>query len=181
MRIELDEIVIRDFQRKDANNLYRIVREKEIVRFMKDWSENAKNPEDYYHYIDWHQSKKDSTDVCENKRYVISLLENDEMIGMVGMGLEDNLNEIEIAYFMSEQYQRKGYTRKAINALVDWCFKVSDLPYFILTIDCANLPSCRLAENCDFELFEKRIPIGHQQPNMESDSYYYYRKYRKLS
>ena len=28
------------------------------------------------------------------------------------------------------------------------------------------------------ELFEKRTPISHKQPNMESDSYFYYRKYR---
>ena len=37
MHIETDELVIRDFQRKDAESLYRIVREKEIVRYMKDW------------------------------------------------------------------------------------------------------------------------------------------------
>ena len=34
------------------------------------------------------------------------------------------------------------------------------------------------AEKCGFELFEKRMPIGHKQPNMESDSYFYYRRYR---
>jgi RimJ/RimL family protein N-acetyltransferase len=48
-----------------------------------------------------------------------------------------------------------------------------------LGIDCANIPSCKLAEKCGFELFEKRTPIGHVQPNTESDSYYYYRLYRK--
>lgn len=58
------------------------------------------------------------------------------------------------------------------------CFTVSDIDYLVLTIDCANTPSCRLAETCGFELFEKRTPIGHIQPNMESDSYFYYRKYR---
>ena len=48
----------------------------------------------------------------------------------------------------------------------------------ILTIDSATTPSCRLAEKCGFPLFEKRTPIGHVQPNMVSDSYYYYRIYR---
>lgn len=178
MRIESKHIIIRDFQRKDAENLYWIVREKNIVRFMPDWSENIDSPESYFGYIDWHQTKKDSTDIYENKRYAIALPNTDEMIGMVGMGLEHTLNEVEVAYFMSEEYQRKGYTEEAINALVDWCFKVSDIKYLILTIDCANIPSCRLAEKCGFELFEKRTPISHTQPNMESDSYFYYRKYR---
>lgn len=178
MRIETNRIVIRDFERKDAENLYRIVREKDILRFMPDWSESADSPEGYWGYIDWHQTQKDSTDVYENKRYVIALQDTDEMIGMVGMGLEDTLGEVEIAYFMSEKYQRKGYTVEAVNELVDWCFNVSDLKYLILTIDCANLPSCNLAQKCNFELFEKRTPIGHIQHNMESNSYFYYRKYR---
>lgn len=178
MRIELGDITIRDFTRNDANSLWRIVREKDIVRFMKDWSEEGHLPEDYFGLIDWFQTKKDSTNVYENRRYAVVLAQTDELIGMVGMGVEETLNEVEIAYFMSEPYRRRGYAQKAVNALVDWCFSVSDVPYFILTIDCANEPSCKLAEKCGFELFEKRTPIGHIQPNMESDSYYYYRKYR---
>lgn len=178
MRIETNNIIIRDFERKDAENLYRIVREKNIFRFMPDWAENGDSPQSFYGFIDWLQSKKDSKDVYENKRYAIALSDTDEM---VGMGLEDTVNEVEVAYFMSEKHQRKGYTKEAVNALVDWCFNISDIKYLILTIDCANIPSCNIAEKCDFELFEKRTPISHRQPNMESDSYFYYRKYKKLS
>ncbi|WP_345968965.1 GNAT family N-acetyltransferase [Clostridium sp. ATCC 25772] len=151
-----------------------------MLRFMPDWAENSNSPQSYFEYIDWHQSKKSSTNIYENKRYVIALTDTDEMIGMVGMGLEDTLNEVEVAYFMSEKYQRKGYTEEAVNALVNWCFSMSEIKYLILIIDCANTPSCNLAKKCGFELFEKRTPIEHKQPNMESDSYFYYRKYRSL-
>lgn len=178
MRIETKHVIIRDFERKDAENLYKIVRERDILRFMPDWAESSNTPQDYYRFSDWLQTQKDSTDVYESKRYAIALPHSNEMIGMVGMGLEDTVNEVEVAYFMSEKYQRNGYTVEAVNALVVWCFNVSDIKYLILTIDCANIPSCRLAEKCGFELFEKRTPIGHKQPNMESDSYFYYRKYR---
>lgn len=179
MLIDLNEILIRDFERKDAELLYKIVREKEILRFMKDWAENTPMPEDLYSYIDWLQTQKESTNIHENKRYAIALKDSNKLIGMIGMGLEDTLNEVEVAYFMSEEYQGRGYAKRALDALVSWCFRVSDIPYLILTIDCANIPSCNLAEKCGFELFEKRFPIGHIQPNMESDSYFYYRKYRK--
>ena len=67
MRIERNEIVIRDFERKDAPQLFSIVREEGIRRFMRDWSENSSRPEDYYGFIDWHQTKKESRDVYENK------------------------------------------------------------------------------------------------------------------
>ena len=146
---------------------------------MRDWSEHAKQPENLRDYIDWLQTKKDSADIYENKRYAVALKDTDELIGMVGMGLEDTLNEVEFAYFMSGQYRRRGYTKQAVDALAEWCFRVSEIPYLILTIDCANTPSCKLAEKCGFELFEKRTPIGHTQPNMDSSSYYYYRLYRK--
>lgn len=179
MHIICDEITIRDFERKDIPMLNEIINEKEIVRFMRDWSENAAVPGRQLAYIDWLQSQSLSTDVYENKRYAVVKTDTDELIGMVGMGLEDNCNEVEVAYFMKATCRRKGYTTRAVNALTDWCFKVSDLPYLILTIDCANTASCRTAKKCGFELFEKRTPIGHKQPNMESDSYYYFRKYRK--
>lgn len=173
MRLEMKQIVIRDLKRSDADHLYRIVHEKNIMRFMGDWSEGVHSPEDYFSYIDWHQTQKESTDVCKNKRYAIALKESDEMIGM-----EDTLNEVEVAYFMSEAYQRKGYTKEAVQALVNWIFTVSNLPYVILTIDAANDASYQLAQACGFECFEKRTPISHRQPNMESESYFYFRKYR---
>ncbi len=83
-------------------------------------------------YIQWHQTQTSSVDVYECKRYAVALKENDLLIGVVGMGLEDTVNEA----------------------------------------------SCKVAKKAGFELFEKRTPIGHVQPNMVSDSYFYFRKYR---
>lgn len=179
MRIETERLVIRDLEPKDEEQIVRIVWQKDTLRFMKDWSEHSKIPGNIKEYIEWHQTQKDSTDIYENKRYAITLKGEDVFIGTVGMGLEDTVNEVEMAYFLDEEYQGHGYATEALNALFDWCMKVSDLPYLILTIDCANEKSCRVAERAGFELFEKRTPIGHRQPNMESDSYYYFRRYRK--
>ena len=83
-----------------------------------------------------------------------------------------------MTYFVDEDYAGKGYATEALKALYEWCISESDIPYMILTIDCENTASCKVAEKAQFELFEKRTPIGHKQPNMESDSYFYYRKYR---
>lgn len=178
MRIETDRLIIRDLKQKDKEQLFKIVWQKNVVRFMKDWSENSPSAESFTGYIDWHQTQKDSIDVYECKRYAVTLKENDLLIGVVGMGLEDTVNEVEIAYFIDEDYQNQGYATESLKALFDWCIEVSDLDYFILTIDCANEASCKVAKKAGFELFEKRTPIGHVQPNMESDSYFYFRKYR---
>ncbi len=178
MHIETERLIIRDLEQKDKNQLYNIVWQEGVVQFMKDWSENSPEPEAFHGYIEWHQSQKNSTDIYENKRYAVALKENNLLIGMVGMGLEDTINEVEMAYFIDEAYQKKGYATEALKGLFDWCMKVSEVPYMVLTIDCANEASCRVAEKAGFELFEKRMPISHKQPNMISDSYYYYRRYR---
>lgn len=83
-----------------------------------------------------------------------------------------------MAYFIDEDYMRNGYATEALNALYEWCISVSDIKYMILTIDCNNIASCRVAEKAQFKLFERRTPIEHEQHNMESDSYFYYRRYR---
>ncbi|MDU1912114.1 GNAT family protein [Fusobacterium sp.] len=178
MYIKTENIVIRAFAKKDIKNLYTIVRETAIYRFMPDWADEFPTLQDYEPLIDWFIKQQDTIDISIGRRYAVASPDTDDMIGMVGIGLEETLNEIEVAYFMSENNRKKGYMKEAIIALVEWCFQVSDIKYLILTIDCANTPSNKLAEKCGFHLFEKRMPIGHKQPNMESDSYYYYRKYR---
>lgn len=179
MRIETKRFVLRDLDGNDEERLQKIIWQKNVVRFMKDWSENSLVPGRLQGYIAWHQTLKESTDVFESKRYAITLKENDFFIGGVGMGLEETLNKVELPYFLDERYQGNGYATEALMALFDWCMEVSDLPYMILTIDCANTASCVVAERAGFQRFEKRYPINHKQPNMESDCYYYYRKYRK--
>jgi RimJ/RimL family protein N-acetyltransferase len=178
MLIETERLIIRDFQPKYKENLMKIIWQKNVLRFMRDWSENSTVKGRLSGYIEWLQTQKESKDIYENKRYAVVPKETDELIGMVGMGLEDMLNEVEMAYFIDEDHAGNGYATEALKALYEWCISVSDIPYMILTIDCENTVSCKVAEKAQFKLFEKRTPIGHKQPNMESDSYFYYRRYR---
>ena len=114
MRIETERLVIRDLERKDQEQLYKIVWQKNVVRFMRDWSENSPSPESFDGYVDWHQTQKDSIDVYECKRYAITLKNVDILIGTVGMGFEDTVCEVEMAYFLDEEYQGHGYATEAL-------------------------------------------------------------------
>ncbi len=178
MYIETKRLIIRDFKKEDEEALLKIIWQKNVVRFMKDWSENSKVPGRLSGYLEWLNSQSQSKDIYENKRYAIELKDSKKLIGMTGMGLEETINEVEMAYCIDENYGGNGYATEAVKALFDWCISVSHISYLVLTIDCANTASCKVAEKAGFELFEKRTPISHKQPNMESDSYFYYRKYR---
>ena len=178
MRIETQNIVIRGFTRKDAERFYAIAREASVYRHVPDWADGRFHPRDYYEMLDGFQKQSDNTDFSNGRCYAITLQNDDEMIGMIGVGLKELLNEVEIGYFMSENFQRNGYMREAVTALAEWCFKVSDLKYIILTINCANDSSNKLAEKCGAILHEKRTPITHDKSYMDADSYFYYRIYK---
>lgn len=178
MHLITERLIIRDFSQDDKPALFDMIWQPNVVRFMRDWSEHTTDAEKLTGFIEYMQSKSACTDVRENKRYGIELRATGQLIGMVGMGLEETLGEVELAYFIGEAHQRKGYATEALKALFNWCMEISELEYMILTIDKENTPSCVVAEKAGFELFEERRPIGHKQPNMVSDSYYYYRKYR---
>lgn len=178
MQIKTQNIVVRTLAKKDAESFYTIAREPTIYRYMPDWADGRTHSQDYYEMIDKYISLSDNTDISIGRSYAIALPNTDEMIGMIGVGRKDMLNEIELGYFMSEKYQRSGYTNEAVTAMVKWCFEVSDVEYLILTINCANVPSNKLAKKCGFKLYEKRTPISDNEFIMENDSYFYYRKYR---
>ena len=178
MRLETERLIIRDLEETDAERLYGIVRQKGMVRFMRDWSEHQRTMEDTVRFIKWRRGQIYCADVFENRRYAIAHKDGDTLIGVVGTGLSEGLHEVEMAYFLDEAYQKNGYATEAVAALAEWYFRQAPVSYVILTIDCANAASCGVAKRAGFELYEKRTPIGHQQPDMESDSYYYYRRYR---
>ncbi len=47
MYIKTSNVVIRAFERKDAESLYSIVREADIYRFMPDWADGLSTPQHY--------------------------------------------------------------------------------------------------------------------------------------
>ena len=87
MHIETKRLLIRDLEPKDKFALYRIIHQPGMLRYMRDWAEHNRVPEDFDGWIAWHQTQKDSTDVYTAKRYAVVRKGGDELIGSVGMGL----------------------------------------------------------------------------------------------
>ena len=146
MRIETERLIIRDFDFKDEEKLFEIMWQKGVVRFMRDWSENNPNRKCTQEYIAWRRTQKDSKDVYENKRYAIALKVSDQIVGMVGMGIEDTLNEVEMAYFVDEAHQGKGYAFEAAHAFFDYLFGKKGARRIYAYVEDYNLSSQHLCE-----------------------------------
>lgn len=67
MHIETARLRIRDLEHKDAQQLFKIVWQKNVVRFMHDWSENNPSPKSFEGYINWRQKQKDSLERITSK------------------------------------------------------------------------------------------------------------------
>lgn len=174
MYIETKNLIIREIEEKDAGILYQFAREPNNQYYAFP---DYENPQDYLDDTEWFKEPSDSIDICIGRYHAVVLPDSDEMIGVVARGPKERNNEIEIGYFMSEKYRRKGFAEEAVNAFIEWCFKVSDIACIYATVSCDNLPSNRLIEKCKFELYEKRTPIKQGQL-MENKSYFYYKKHR---
>ena len=178
MFIEAENIIVRDLKKGDEKNLYRITREADVRRYMPNYSDGYATPEDYLNDPDFFRKHGDDVaDIRAGRYCAVSLSVSDEMIGVIAYGLKETLNEIEIGYFISDRHRGKGYAEQAINALTEWIFDISDIPYLIATVLCGNLPSNNLLKKCKFELTEKRIPTDCGEFS-EDKSYFYYRRYR---
>lgn len=71
MYIKIKNNIIREFEQKDTENLFSVVCDKKILRFIPDWKGERKSSSEYYGFIDWSQEQKDSTDIYANKSYII--------------------------------------------------------------------------------------------------------------
>lgn len=87
MKIETKRLVIGDLQHGDEMQIRRIACQKNMVRFMGDWAENAAVANRLEGYIEWHQTQTNSTDIYEIKRYAVTLKGHDTMIGYSRNGI----------------------------------------------------------------------------------------------
>lgn len=120
--IETKRLIIRNWESSDANSLINIIDKPKIQKWLLDWDnpkewiakwiENVKN-----HYI------KDSP-IIDFISWAIILKETNEIIGQINIGGDEFDNkEVEVAYFIDDDFTNFGYATEATRAIIDYCFK----------------------------------------------------------
>ncbi len=110
----------------------------------------------------------------------ITLKENNALIGMVGIGNKEEVdNEIEMAFFVSEGHCNKGYITEAAKAMSQWVFNTLKLEYLMAIVEIDNFPSQRVVEKCGFIKQGTRMILNSGET--EAKPFYYYRLYNKTN
>ena len=149
MRLETARLVIRNFRRSDAQRVFEITGEEKMLKYMSVWHE--KKPSAYYRLFR-NLNRRGKFKIYEFNRYAIALPDTDEVIGMIGVGIDGLLNngDVSLAYFMSEKYAGRGFMTECVIAFTSYCFENSTVPYICITPELGNKASERVAEKSGY-------------------------------
>lgn len=174
IRIETKRLVLRQFEQEDAKALHDICSQQYILKWMPDWEHPL---EARYEWLDWvNKHYQLATKETARIMLAITLKETGALIGMVGIGNKEEVdNEIEIAYFISEEHSGNGYVTEAAKAMLGWAFETLGMEYIIAIVELDNYASQRVAEKCGFEKIETRMIFNSGES--EEKPFYYYRLY----
>ena len=81
-------------------------------------------------------------------QYAIDL--DGELIGDIGLNLDDNLMQAEIGFTLAPQYQGKGYATEAVRGLLNHLFVERNLQRVSAECDARNLASAQLLRRLGF-------------------------------
>lgn len=91
----------------------------------------------------------------------------DTLVGLVAINeLYHTFNMASIGYWIADEYQGKGFAKRAVNALAEFCFAQLKLTRIEIVCDPDNLPSQKLVEACggEFEAEAKNRFIFDGKP-----------------
>jgi len=157
--IDTERLLLRQFTEQDAEALNKIANQKYILRWMPDWEFSVADIRKLicYFITQYPLANKEKARVM----FAVCKKGSNEIIGMVGIGNKKEVdNEIEIAYFISENYAGKGYATESAKAVSKWALTSLKIDYLIAIVEPDNYPSQKVISNCGFQKIETRMILN---------------------
>lgn len=172
IHIETERLILRQFTIDDTEELQSICTQPHILKWMADWEISLEERKGWIRWVEeeYLRASKNSVRIM----LAVTLKSNQNLIGMVGIGNKEEVNnEIEIAYFVSENYSHNGYIGEAVKAMAEWVFNNLNLGYLIAIVEPDNIPSQRVVEKCGFTKLATKMVINSGETEVKP--FYYYR------
>ena len=172
--LQTERLLLRPFTEGDGEFLNRIANQDYILKWMPDWKSSVEETRKLIrHFVTQYPL---ATKETARVMFAVTLGICDEIIGMTGIGNKKEVdNEIEIAYFISEEYAGKGYITEAVKAVSRWAIDNLKLDYLIAIVEPDNYPSQKVVERCGFKKIETRMILNSGEK--EEKPFFYYRLY----
>ena len=180
MYIETRRLIVRMFRETDADALYRIKTDPQVVYYCPDLLDVEVKPEEIVNYIREFRAFEENGDLETWRCYAIEHRESGEVVGCLTFGKSEMLHEYELGWMMIGEHTGNGYASEAAEAFAEDFCRTNGVDYLIVLMDVDNPASLRTAEKSGFRLFEKRTVYDYFYGRY-CDDYYYFRRYRSDS
>jgi len=176
MFIETNRLIVRTFREEDADALYRIAYDPNVLEYCPDLLKRNVSKAEVLEFIRDFIRIDEENDIVTWRCYAIENRETKEVMGCVTFSKNGMLNEYELGWMMLSAYIKKGYASEAAQAYAEYFCAAYGVDYLIVVMDVDNPASYKTAEKCGFKLFEKRTVYDYSL-NRYCDDYYYFRRY----
>ena len=176
MKIETPRLIIRPFQEKNADALYRIKTDPRVMEYCPDFLDVDAKREDMPDYIRTFRKLEEDGDFDTWRCYAIENKVTGEVMGAITFCKQNMLHEYDMGWMMIGEYTGKGYASEAAEAFAEYFCSKHGVDYLTAVMDVDNPASRRTAEKSGFRLFEKRTVYDYHY-NRYADDYFYFRRY----
>lgn len=175
--IECEDIVLKEFQLEDLDELYSLTLQTEITDILPDWKATKEQRKEWL--INMHmKSNKEFLEVVPNvgEQWLtlgIILKETNEFIGWCCTGPCDELPKPnrEIGYAISKYHRNKGYMTQAVQGLIRYLFENTNVAALNAIALADNAPSNKVIQKCGFKYIDN-VKIGERE-------FYHYKHAKK--
>ena len=165
-----ERTLVREFEESDDKALIRISSKPFVTDWLPDW----KGSEEWA--LLWitgkvRQGYKIDNPFKKGLSYAVIDKISDVLIGNI-MCIPFGDGEVEIGYFIDEDFSNQGYITEAMRAFCDYLFDRYDIPYIVATILPDNLASVAVVKKLGFEYIDTVEKVPNQETDQKAFGYY---------
>ncbi len=144
VKFETDRLILRTLKSTDVDAVMKFWGDAEVMKYCGGAGTRERELKAIEFYITLQNQKGFSP-------YIVTLKENNEVIGACGFNPTKNDNEIELIYHFAKKYWGKGYATEASRACVNYACSNLKINKIIASIDPKNKNSRKILEKIGFE------------------------------
>lgn len=131
-------LVLRPFESTDVDDVYAYARDPQWSRYLP-----VPSPYEYRHAVDFVARSVDASWVT-NPVFAICL--SGRVVGGINIRVDASNGTAETGYSIAREHWGKGLVTEAVQAVMDWVFRVFDVAKVTATADIMNTGSWRVME-----------------------------------
>ncbi len=153
MFFKTKDLIVKKFTTSDSKTFHKICNNHFVTKWMDDWKMDFNQVCDLLQYF---IGSYEVNNPRENSiAMAVRLKENNRLIGMCGFGAKEEIGgDVEICYFIDENYSGKGYMSQVVTAAIKYYFEVYNEAYLCALVDEQNTASRKILINNSFKLMQ---------------------------